>query len=179
MCVLLRCQAFLIKEGFVSRKKTNKRGTTVEEMLKCMTFWCRFVRQVVLTTPQKPVPEGCLTGADASASCSMYNSAQPVSSASASTSSSSTKTFGRTKGIKLDPIGLLDLGSYPMNKRLNVDQGPALSVTCFRAVCNFCTRIPVGLRCGGAPSPRRSYSAQPVAWPIPLPAQTTFKMSVF
>ena len=25
MCVLLRCQAFLIKEGFVSRKKTNKR----------------------------------------------------------------------------------------------------------------------------------------------------------
>ena len=103
MCVLLRCQAFLIKEGFVSRKKTNKRGTTVEEMLQRMSFWCRFVRQVVLTTPKKPVPAGSLQGDSPAASCNLYNSAQTPSTAS--TSSSSTQTIGRTKGIKLDPIG--------------------------------------------------------------------------
>ena len=123
MCVLLRCQAFLIKEGFVSRKKTNKRGTTVEEMLQRMSFWCRFVRQVVLTTPKKPVPAGSLQGDSPAASCNLYNSAQPPSSASTS-SINSNKTIGKTKGIKLDPIGVLDLGSYPMNKRLNVGQVP-------------------------------------------------------
>lgn len=75
---------WLVQEGHVSRKKTNKRKTTVDEMLSSMTFWCRFMRQVVLTTPM-------LGGG--------------VVSSSADSSSG-------------------QMGSYPLTKRLNVDQVP-------------------------------------------------------